>query len=639
MDLLTAVDLIKENIVGKYQHKDYDRVLILALKYKRLITGEEVDKLLEQFVKREDDEMFAQRTRLTQSITPAIASSLQTPYYKVSRNEKIIKRIDVKDERRKKAIEEMQDKFYGNSPDLDGLDYYLQTRFLELSFCDPNAWIVVEFSDFDNKKKFPQPYPFEVSASEAINFVFKNEVLQWLLVRNDIKYKTVDKGNNTTFGDAIKAKEANGHKFTLYTDENALTYTRVDKEYLDSVAFEPAPNESLVELEEKVWYLQAVFEPKIGYVPAMRVGYKRDLYTDGRTYVNPLHSAMPFFMKSIKTVSELDLTMTLHAFPQKIQYVSKCMGTKDKPCNKGFCMDGNKCGECKGSGFKVHTSAQDAIFLPMPETKEDAFDLANIVHYAAPPTDLIQFQSDYVDAFEEKCHKAVFNSSVFVKPNSVATATEVAQNMDSVYDTLLPFAKQYSMAWKFVTRIAMILAGVKEKEAAAVHAFPADFKLKTVSILVNELKLLNDSGAPSFVIDAVNVDLATLIYSEDTLGLLRYKVKQRFFPFNGKTSNEIQLLISTDFVTEFNKVLYSNFELVFAEIDKEDKTFWLKTFDEQWKIVGEKVNLIVDDLNGGSAGATRFTAKKDLKKTDATKQSDSGSGAGASGNGGTGAGN
>ena len=57
----------------------------------------------------------------------------------------------------------------------------------------------------------------------------------------------------------------------------------------------------------------------------------------------------------VKANSELDLTMALHTFPQKIQYVSKC---KDLQCRDGKTVDGaGVCPSCHGSGYEIITSA------------------------------------------------------------------------------------------------------------------------------------------------------------------------------------------------------------------------------------------------------------------------------------------
>jgi hypothetical protein len=200
---------------------------------------------------------------------------------------------------------------------------------------------------------------------------------------------------------------------------------------------------------------------------------------------------MCYFDKSLKTVSELDLTMTLHTFPQKLQYVQKCQGpSRQKKCNQGMLQDGTQCPTCKGIGFKLHTTAQDAILLPMPEGKDDMLDLEKLLVYKTPPIELIKFQNEYTQQLEKQVHQSVYNSQVFVKKagqpgatgQPLQTATETDYNMQSVYDTLEPFTEKYSEMWCDLVITFAILAGAKEEDLDAGHDFPADYKLKTSDI-------------------------------------------------------------------------------------------------------------------------------------------------------------
>jgi hypothetical protein len=628
MELAVAIALIERNILQGLRHRDYERVRKLAKKYKRLLTGEEPEKLLLQFVQREDAAMFAQRCAITQLITPALCASLRKPFQKVSRNNKVVKRIDIKDATRKKVVEQMLDMFYGNSPDTNGLEQWLQTRFEELTFADPNAWIVTEFDNFDNTRTFPQPRPFEVSAAEAVNFEIINEVVSWLLVQQEVDVprlaKTTSIVSFAAMDEAARSKNVKvdvGSKYTLYTDTVALVYTQVDKDYITAVGIPEGAELVTLDEKKKLYFLKQEFNPDFGQVPAMRIGYMRDDWTDGRTFVSPIHAAMPYLMKSVKAVSELDLSMTLHAFPQKIQYVQRCKGiSKEFPCNGGKKLDGADCTACKGKGYVIHTSAQDAIILPMPDNKEDMLDLSQIVQYVTPPESLIKFQADFIDTFQTKCHEAVFNSQVFVANTVVKTATEKDMDMENAYDTLHPYSKAVSLMYKFIARMAMVLADVEDANASVTHAFPSDFKLKTLTALVNELKIMNDSGAPSFVKDATNDDMAEIMYAGDPMAFIKHKVKKTFFPFPGKSTDEIALLLDSSYVTQFNKILYANFENVFAELERENKAFYLMDFNEQWKLLGDKINLIITELK--QAGADRFNPNTDTGGKDSTDNED-----------------
>lgn len=632
MLLPDAIALTKRLIDSGEVHQDYKRTEELAETYKIFITGDNIGKKLIQFVQREDAALFAQRLRITKSTTPAVASSIRQPFNKVTRNDRIRKNIKLETESRKQVVDKMIASFYGAARKKNkGLDYWLKTRFTEMQFIDPNAWVVVEWDAPQTSSQVITPRPFEVSASQAVNFFIVNDETKWLLVKQAIKYKSntpagtggtgtanaiVPTGAPTTQTETKK----DGTRWTIYDEDVTVVFEQVDREYLNSQAFQLASNQSWDKIKD-IDYLVSSFTPNIGYVPAFRIGYKRDESTSGRTFVNPWHDALCYFDKSLKTVSELDLTMTLHTFPQKLQYVQKCKGQPGgngqvrKGCNGGIVQgtQNEPCPVCNGNGYKLHTTAQDAILLPMPDTKEDMMNLEQLLVYKAPPIDLVKFQNDYSQQLEKQAHQAVFNSQVFVSKTGASatqqqpqqTATEADFNMQSVYDALEPFTEKFSEMWREMVTIFAVIAGEPIEKIDVSHDFPADYKLKTGDILLSERKVAKDSGAPAFLIETIDDDLAGIIYAGDPLGLQKYRVKRRFFPFTGKNEDEVTLLLTSEFVPDEPKVLYCNFELIFKELETENVDFWTMTdLKKQREMVQAKVDEWVQKIKAASPAPT-----------------------------------
>ena len=600
-------------IYTKEKHQWYDRVNDLRTKYKALMTGEDMDKLLIQFVRREDLELFEQRVQLTIAITPAVCGSVMKPFNKVARNNKVKIKFDFNDDNANNNVQDMVDAFYGRQRSKNkGIDYWLKTRFPQLSFCDPNAFVVVEWDTPETATVITKPRPFEVSSQDAWNFKIISEELNWLWVHNCISYMVLDKGKN----EGIKAARARnigiptpGHQFTMYDQDQTLVFEQVDPNYLKANGYVYADNETLWEdVLNKDFYLVKTFNPNLGYVPAIRVGYIKDIYTDAVTFVNPFHDAMPYLMKSIKTVSEMDLTMALHAFPQKLQYVQRCPGENKKKCNAGYIADGMKCSLCGGKGYSIHTTAQDAFLLPIPDDKTDMMDIDKLIAYKSPPIDLVQFQKSYIDSLKADAHYAVFTQQTLTRtvgpstkgPGGGAgnvTATETNTNMQSVYDALHPFTEKESDTWVEFVTIFADLAGADTEDAVILHKFPADFKLKSIEDLLNDLTAINASGAPSFLRDQANCDIAEVLYEGDDLEMLRFQVRHKFFPFNGQSPDEIALNMASGYVSEYTKVLYANYEAIFSEIELEKPNFYLMPlFADQVAIVEAKVAEYIEEI-------------------------------------------
>lgn len=608
-----ALILVNRLVATGEKHQDYQRTVDLAETYRIFITGENISKKLHQFVRREDLELFEQRVQLTKSITPAVSSSIRQPFNKVARNDRIKTAIKASNKNREVIITAMVSGFYGPRRKKNrGLNYWMKTRFTDLQFIDPNSWLVLEWDTPANLSVPIAPRPFEVTSDMAQHYYAVNDEVKWLFVKQAIKYGTVNGAATNSTGlpagstpgvirPTIDAQtKGDGFRYTLYDEDVTVVYEQIDRDYLKQTGYVLAGSETLVEIKD-VTYIVRVYTPKLGYAPVFRIGYKRDEVTNARTFVNPWHDALCFFDKSLKTVSELDLTMCLHTFPQKLQYVNKCEGeSKTKKCMSGRTADGQICGACKGSGLKVHTTAQDILYVPMPDASprnEDIIDLEKLIAYKSPPIELIKFQNEYTQQLERQAHQAVYNSQVFIKKagssegggQSMQTATEADFNMQSVYDALEPFTEKYSEIWVDLVTTFGVLAGETLEQLEIKNIFPADYKLKTGDILLGERKTAQESGAPTFLIDTIDDDLANIIYAGDAPGLLKYRTKRKFAPFTGSSEEQVADLLTSQFVPKEPKVLYSNFEQIFTELEYENKTFYFMAEPKQRELIDKKV--------------------------------------------------
>lgn len=629
MELNDALNLGQRLIDTQEKHRDYERTVTLANDYYIYRTGENIGSKLVQFTARESDVLFKQRLQITRSITPAMASSVETAFNKVTRNDRIRKTLKLGDNTRLGTVENMMKRFYGSARKQNrGLDYFIKTRFKDLSFVDPNAWVVIEWDAPQTPADVIIPRPFEVKAKEAVNFYMENENVHWLLVKQEIQYPVNSEQNVGAplsplgvstkqpvglpqTGSQVqiipqvkKTMKKEGFRYTLYDEDYTIVWEQIDLDYFKKSGREIDGSFQQIVKVKEAFFVQSWYEPKIGYVPAFRIGYNRDEVTDGRTFVNPWHDALCYFDKTLKTVSEMDLTMTLHVFPQKIQYVQKCAGevsgNRVKPCKGGLTVDGAKCGACNGQGYKLHTSAQDAMLLPLPDnpTSSDILPLDNLIAYKAPPIETVKFQNEYILQLERQVHQAVYNSQVFIRKNNstsivgdgVQTATENDNNMQSVYDTLEPFTEKISEFYCDCVITFAILAGDNVDSVEVSHTFPSDYKLKTNDILMSERKAASDSGAPAFLLETIDEDLATVTFQGDPGALLKFRVKRRYFPFNGKSPDEITQAVASQYVADDIKILYMNFEQIFKEIELENPGFWFITnLVEQKKIVDDMV--------------------------------------------------
>ena len=592
MDFTEKLTKFKKKKSSNKKHADYQRTVDLAKEYKAHVSGVGIDDYLKRFAKREDEEMFEQRKRLTNSISQSVASSLQKPFYKVARNKNVKKKFTLKgDKTREEIVQKMISGFYGtNELNTKGLDFWLKNRFIELTFTDPNAFVVIEWEAKPENVPL-EPYPYEVNSIDAYDYIYKHGVLNELFTRQSETIIYLDK-------DGVE-KEKVVDAFTLYEIGSSLKVVEYCPKYFEAKGIVIDETRQVTFVENEIHFIATYNETNLDFIPAFRVGYIRDTATDGRTFVNPFESAMPYFRKALKAVSELDLSITLHTFPQKLQYVTKCKGKGTKKCNNGM-VSGTQtvCSECKGSGLQIHTSGQDAIYFPLPDTPDEMFDLDKILVYKQPPIDLIKFQDEYVRNLKKDAHLSVYNSNMFLAedPQFAKTATEVNTNTQGIFDTLFPYTEKFSEVWKTAVKVFVRLSGFLT-DFELIHIFPTDLEIKTVAVLMAELKLANESEAPSYFRDAILEEIANQVYEGDELGREKHFTRHKFFPFSGKTETEIQFLMASPYVSNFTKVLYANFEAIFTDIEKAVPNFYKLNYNLQWEKLNEFVKPYLEEIN------------------------------------------
>ena len=597
------------------KHKHYKHTVAKNKRYMQLVAGVGTDDLLRQFVRRESEDLFKQRVDLTKHIVTAVCKNLLDVFYKVPRSNSARRIITyASDNGKDKKVEEVENMlsgFWGS----ESWDDYMATRLIELTSVDPNAFVVFEWDDFDNNTQLIQPRPYEVSSSAAIDFKETNRVLQYLIVQDKHIYRELARGLaiGKDILDPMHGKKE-GKKYTLYGQNQTWqlrqiaeqTFTSLEAVTEGNVFRASVDGEEIqaVRLGNEYFHLITLAPHNCGHVPAFRVGYYRDPATNGETYVNQIHAAQPYIEKTIKTNSELDLVATLLAMPQQIAYGEACV---DDKCYGGHYEDGSTCTTCGGSGLKpTAPSAQDAIRIKMPDSKEEMLPLSDIITYIHPPVDIVKWQEEYIDKLTDKAKKIMFNSEIFTKSQVAETATGKNLDMQNVYDTLHPFAKKFSKDWVFGVKIMAKLAD-RDKDLIAVYSFGRDFKLKTLDSLILDLSVA-DGLSSSILTNHIDLDIAQIIFAEKPIEMQRYMLQRTFDPLSGKSSAEVMYLLASPLMTRRDKVLHANFSLIFDMLELEyaaqKKNFYQQTRTVQREAIYNSVDQIIQEIDQDSPQLT-----------------------------------
>lgn len=540
--------MIDSNIlkaVKGHTHPNYSYTVEYAKKLNQIITGRDIDDLLIQFNPNESEAAFKQRKRITQQITPSVSKNLIDVYLKVPRSTSATKLFNYPNEEAQVEFTKILNSFYGNQ----SFDDFCSNKFIKKNWLDPNGFIVIEWKAFDNTKERANPYPFMVSSEMAVDYVYENNILQYLIVK-----QTIDEAD----------------RYTCYYKDYTIVWQQVkDVKAIQGLITSTEPIEfksagvDYITVNNKVYMIIMPENHNLGIVPAFRIGYIESDAYEG-TMDSIIQPCMPYMMKSIKAVSEMDLTQSLHCFPQKFAYAPPC------PKCHGMTPDIDECKHCGGTGQDVHTTAGDIVLLKLPRdpNKDTIVDLSQLIHYEYPPIDGIEWQDKYIKSLTAACKETMFNTDIYSRQEIAETATGKNISLQNVYDTLYPFAMHYSDFWEWGVEI---ISKVTEIKVNATLNFSKDFKFKTKDDYIAELKAAKEAGASPEIIASIETEIAKIDLEGNQDAMNVYAVKRMFMPFTGKTENQIMSLIATLPNNNYYKVLWIYFDEIFEQLEQENK--------------------------------------------------------------------
>ena len=560
----------------KRKHQHYLRTVALSKRYTALSTGEGISAYMKVYSRREDKELFKVRCDITNQITPSIISNLFAGTEKAFRSH-YRRELGYGDgegaDIKTAEFEAMLAKYAGGM----GADGFLKERLLELNATDPNAWIIQEWKDFDEYKEHADVYPLEASSEMAVDFYFE---------RGDLQYLTV-----LTYIPNLKNHDKPLKKYTCYQKDFVSTLRQTGK-YSGVSDLPVLVDGNEVMIEGEVWAYNE-FRHRLGEVKAFRAGYKRDKVTNGSTYVWPIEAAEPFLMKSLKVVSELDLTAANVAMPISIRYGDQC----DAPgCNNGW-VDGHHCSYCEGTGKKKSPTSvlEEIVVTPMPSSADNMLDLSKMLIYVSPDVSILQWQQGYVKELATECRRAYFNSDIFDAKEVQETATGKSIDQQNVNDVVYKFFRFYADVWQFTVYAIADITGKREGLTAQIIV-SRDLKLKTLSELMEDMRSANESGAGPSARQAIEWDMMRIIYADSPKDFAEWEIKERFNPFSGYTEEAKMVWSQSPLVPMEQRVLYANLGYIFDQITTENPNFYKQPYQAQREVVKAKVLEIMGGL-------------------------------------------
>lgn len=593
MEITKAINILVDTIGNNRKHKDFDRVTKYAKRWKQIITGEDIGELIKIFSPREDPELFKQREQLTQVITPAVCNALMNPSSKISRARPIENSIMEGDKPLEDVVKQLENYYSQQS-----IDFFLESIFIPHVYWDPNSFIITTFDDFDFRFQKPRPYSVLITCFQAINYEFANGDLQWLVVQSDPEKPD---------------------RFLIYTDTNVIDAKLIDQDALPVDAkfvLDGMKDGSIKQENKKLFtykknkdqvYSLEIFTPKTKEILAIRTGYLLDKGSENRTCISPLHPALNYLLKSIKVVSEMDISISLHVFLQKFIYVPRCKGDGIEGCNRGYTNAGFPCKICKGTmKIPMHTSSADTVELPLPEDVTELFDLSKMAHYQDLPIDILKWLDEFVDKLDKKCTKAIYGSEIFQTDTVVSTATEKLVDFESILDALFPFGRQYTKVRVQVTRLNCKF--LDHANPVIKYRIPYDLKIRTYNQLLIDLRAANESGASAEVREAISDDVATLLYIDRPDEYKKLKIRDEFNPFSGKLPSEITYILSNNDCLQEQRVLWAQGPDIWTTLEKQNPKLYEMDYNKIKELLDKEVARRIEIMDAQKIVATPFGA-------------------------------
>lgn len=593
MNLAQAYARVVEIIQSGYRHPDYDRTLEVAEWGYSMMTGEEQGQYINVRL-NESEAQKEQRQRLYNSITGLASRQVASIFNKVRRTDGIQEMVEHDQSAAKDALTTALDKFYKGQH----LREYLFDRLEYFTFYDPNTWIICERRNKVSDEGLTvdvESYPLEIPCHQAIDFGVDKGLVQYLVV--DIP--RVETHDN---------KQVTLHDYYLYAAGLTLHF----HEYIDMGAMDGYEPASILKPDDTTGqFLYQTFSTGSKEFPGIRAGCYADPSTQGRTFFTPLHYAEKIYNDLMIDKANADVGRTLHHYPQKYAYAPLCRYADQETGERCDGADSyftntkdHKCPRCRGKGVQYHLSEQDVVVISYdPDAPDQSLPpLSNFAFYVNLPDWLPKWMAEQIKASVDRVFSAVFATQVDGRANpGPQTATEVVLDYEQAYNVLQPYAELYSLAFETIVRVSADYLELNREWLTAMHRFPRDFKMETVTELLQKYKSAKDAGVSMDVLSGIERDILAKQYRNRPDLVANWAAFQNFLPFRDKTPEMVGFILSARSETDPDRVLYENFAALTGEIQTAlDVWFYQIPYAEQKSLIADAVRAKIAEIQYAS---------------------------------------
>lgn len=603
-----------ENAINKIKHPYYDRTNEVARYWTSMVTGTYQEEYIVSYKQRETEGQKEQRIHLYNPRTKDVAGSSIAIFDKVDNADPIAETVLFPNDSEQLNKSKVSDIDINISKFKDGesLKKWLSENYQNFNATDPNAWaIFTYYMDNGVIKTTADIMP----SSSIIDFSYEFGDLQYLVTKEE-KQVASRKGGSITTIDC----------YYIYTKDVIYIY-----EELKDVMYDYGDAVKVKVSGKNEAFMSSEYQNLGDRVPAIRLGYNPDVFTNNKTFVSMLDKSEFLFKELINRKSEFDLSLALHTFLQKFQIAEPC--DFNDPEEKDHCdggtmsRSGATCTKCKGTGLKIHTTSQDIILVKAP-TAESAQEgqpfvgLQDRVHYPSLPFDIVNKQDELIDKYAKLVGVSIFGVDISERENPNVTATAISNYYDSINHVLSAYAYGKSAIYRFAVEQISINKGYGLPVVR--YEYSDQFDILTLQEMFTMLKSAKESGAAYSTIQAMQDDITAKQNQGNPLVIEAVRIREQFKPFKGLSADERKMHLAALSEYDRNKIAYLYNDLIFDRIQAsiDISNFLMMPYDKQLELVNDQVAVIVDDMKTDSSMNTSQVMRSAVTRDTAIDEAD-----------------
>lgn len=489
-------------------------------------------------------------------------------------------------------------------PVFGSLTSYFEEVVLTQKILDPNALLVI--------KPYFLPYKEDID-------------------ENGVVYYVLDDSEQITpiacVVDCDKVIDYKENVFAFIQLEEKSWVKVGDKEVKEGLIFEFYDETNIyriTQIGKKIdWQftLPEIYYPhNLGYVPCWKlkgIPKQKEIHVLYQSYYI---FAIPNLNIALYSHSNLDISLTTHMFPQKVEWIDRC---PEPSCDKGkirFEENGNwlskDCPTCGGTGWNKKTGPMMTKYFTIPDQTQGDTDVESVpfpgMAFVAPNPDIPKFvhekfMSDVETAFNF-LNMDISNSDV--KGGQPALSKQI--DREELFVMLMRISNEvFSLFDKSMTAMGTLRYG--STFAKPVVSAPTSFSIRSEQDLLAELKDAKESGVPDVALGEIVKEYISKRYSNRAN---IHKIVNLAFAVDRlvvKIQEETDSMLMNNTASKLEVVLHDS---IFTYIDQcmiEDEKFFDKDLKYQeeklWAMAEETLSDIEDSKDKEAERSTNNILK------------------------------